>query len=65
MEERHKSLLRTKRLTLTEHLQPILPSIIDRLLGSEVLNENMKQEIVSTVKAVFRDQYFVGVEMVS
>ena len=49
MEERHKSLLRTKRLFLTEHLQPILPGIIDRLLGLDVLNENMKQKIVSTV----------------
>lgn len=30
---------------MTEHLQPILPSVIDRLLGCDVLNENMKQEI--------------------
>ena len=48
MEERHKSLLRKERLFLTEHLQPILDGVIDRLLNTDVLTENMKQEIVCT-----------------
>lgn len=45
MEERHKSLLRTERLFLTEHLQPLMENVVDRLLMTGVLNENMQQEI--------------------
>lgn len=45
MEEKHKSLLRTKRLYLTEELQPLVDKIIDSLLEVDVLNDNMKQDI--------------------
>lgn len=46
MEEKHKSLLRTERLYLTNDLQPHVESIVDGLLATDVLNDNMKQEIM-------------------
>ena len=46
MEDRHKTQLRRERLFLTEHLQPILDGLIDRLVLTDTLTDNMKQEIV-------------------
>ena len=46
MEDRHKAQLRREHLFLIEHLQPILDGIIDRLMLTDTLWDNMKQEIV-------------------
>ena len=53
MEEKHKSLLRTERLYLTNDLQPHVESIVDGLLATDVLNDNMKQEIMVSIYTLY------------